>query len=252
MFDQKNLLKKLDKTTKDICVSKNSVFDFNEGDFAFIIIEGSVLAYNKKNLTQTFSTGDPIGFAEAIAARAKNLRFKILTDLKLKKFSGVDIRKNANSADVVSRTIIKYSLSRIFDFKTRSTSTIFEEIFLEKNFKSLRRSTHEEGGLIFRINDSANAMYFLEKGTVGLYSENNKKVAELKSGECFGEAALLHTRRRNYSAIAQTRTNLVVIERTLLKKELAKDPPVVCLSVILLLKRLELMNRMNWADDFKK
>ncbi|MBB44047.1 MAG: hypothetical protein CMM44_09825 [Rhodospirillaceae bacterium] len=252
MFNQKELLKKLDRTSQNISIRRDSNFDFNKDDAAFIIIEGSLLAYNEKNLTQTFSVGDPIGFAEVIAAREKNLRFKLLTDLKLKRFDGTDIRKNANAADVVSRTIIKYSISRIFDFKNRSTSTIFEDIFLEKNFKSLRRSTHEEDGLIFRINDTADSMYFLERGKVGLYSENNKKVAELKSGECFGEAALLHNRRRNYSAIAQTRTNLVVIERALLKKELTKDPPVVRLSVILLLKRLELTNKMNWADDFKK
>ena len=251
MFDTNRLLEELKVTTSSVIVQKDENFDFNKKDEAFIIELGSVLAYGERDLTQTFTVGDPIGFAEVIAARQRALRFKKLTDLKLRKFDGVDLRKKANTANVVSRTIIKYSLGRIFDLKRRGGNILFEEKFLDRNFQLLRRSTYDEGGIIFRIGQAAHSMYFLEKGSVSLFTENSKKIAELVSGECFGEAALINDRRRNYIAIANQRTSLIIIEQGILREELEKDPPVVRLAVILLLKRLELMNKLKWADNFK-
>ena len=43
--------------------------------------------------THTLEVNDPIGFAEAIAARPPKLKFKQVTDLTLRQFKSSDIRK---------------------------------------------------------------------------------------------------------------------------------------------------------------
>ena len=201
-------------------------------------------------MTQTFDTFDPIGFAEAIAGRQKNLKFRKISKLKLWKFDGTIIRQQANASNVVSKSIIKYSLGRIFELKKSRRNILFEEEYIDKNLKFLTRSTFEKHGILFRHNEEAHSMYFIEKGSVKLITKNDKILAKLNSGECFGEAALISNTKRNYSAITEQKSIFLVIDRITLKKELERDPPLVRITILALLKRLELMNKLRWADDF--
>ena len=95
------------------------------------------------------------------------------------------------------------------------------------------------------MGDEADVMYFIEKGGVGIVSGTGKQIAKLVTGDCFGEAALIKDRARNYSAIALRPTKLVLIERKLVKREMDREHAIVRLVVVLLLKRLELMNKLN-------
>ena len=88
-------------------------------------------------------------------------------------------------------------------------------------------------------------MFFIENGSVQIVSKSAKIIANLCGGECFGEGALLNNRPRNYTAIAQKESTLLVIEESIVDKELGRDSPLVRLSVLVLLKRLELMNKMR-------
>ena len=96
MYDIKNLLKGISGITDLINVGMDDEFDFNKKDEAFVIESGKLLAYDERNLTQTFDVYDPVGFAEAIAVRPKNLKFRKLSDLTLRKFDGTEIRAQAN------------------------------------------------------------------------------------------------------------------------------------------------------------
>ena len=250
MYDIKSLIQEITETTAVISIDKDDDFDFNKKDEAFIIESGKLLAYGEKNLTQTFDLYDPIGFAEAIAARPNNLKFRKISNLKLRKFDGANIRQQANASEVVSKSIIKYSLSRIFDMKSSRRNILFEEEYIDKNLKFLNRQVFEENCLLFRFHDKGDSMYFIEKGSVKLLTENKKVLAKLNSGECFGEAALISNKRRNCSAITEQKSTFLVIDRITLKKELERDPPLVRITIIALLKRLELMNKLRRADDF--
>ena len=88
-------------------------------------------------------------------------------------------------------------------------------------------------------------MYFIEKGGVEIVTGNGKPIARLIAGDCFGEAALIKERARNFSARAVRPTRLVLIEREVVKKELEREHALVRLAVILLLKRLDLTNKLN-------
>ena len=226
-------------------------FDFTSKDQVFLIESGSVLVYGEKDpktgvtATQTFGTHDPIGFAEAIASREVQLDFKALTDLTLVRFDGAKLRKQVNTANIFSKTIIKYSLARIFNIKRSTNNFAFEDDFINKKDKLFSRIKFAQDQIIFSAGSDSKKMFFIEKGSIQIVSKSAKIIANLNGGECFGEAALLNNRTRNYTAIAQKESTLLVIEESIVDRELSKDPPLVRLSVLVLLKRLELMNKMR-------
>jgi len=226
-------------------------FDFTSKDQVFLIESGSVLVYGEKDpktgvtATQTFGTHDPIGFAEAIASREVQLDFKALTDLTLVRFDGAKLRKQVNTANIFSKTIIKYSLARIFNIKRSTNNFAFEDDFINKKDKLFSRIKFAQDQIIFSAGSDSKKMFFIENGSVKIVSKSGKIIANLCGGECFGEAALLNNRPRNYTAIAQKESTLLVIEESIVDKELGRDPPLVRLSVLVLLKRLELMNKMR-------
>ena len=226
-------------------------FDFTSKDQVFLIESGSVLVYAEKHpktglrATQTFETHDPIGFAEAIASREVQLEFKPLTDLTLVRFDGAKLRKQVNTANIFSKTIIKYSLGRIFSIKRSTNNFAFEDDFINKKDKLFSRIKYSQDQIIFSAGSDSKKMFFIENGSVQIVAKSARIVANLSGGECFGEGALLNNRPRNYTAIAQKESTLLVIEESIVDKELGRDSPLVRLSVLVLLKRLELMNKMR-------
>ena len=88
-------------------------------------------------------------------------------------------------------------------------------------------------------------MFFIEKGEVSLLTENLKNLAKLQVTDCFGEASLISTRKRSVSAVATKRTTLLKLDATYVEKEIKSEHPLVQLTVIQLLKRVHLMNKMR-------
>lgn len=236
-------------------VGLNVDFEFEQKDKVFLISDGSVLAYGEKDpqtgikATQTFAKDDPIGFAEAIAGRGMQLQFRKLTDLSLRVFQAAELKKQVNESNIFSQTIIKYSLSRIFDQKRSAKYFSFEDEFIGKNYDFLKRIRVPREEDVFRLNEAATKMFFIEKGSIGIFSRGNRQIAELGVGECFGESAMLNDRTRRYTAVANKDSSLLLIEDDKVEKELARDTPLVRLSVVVLLKRLELMNRLRMVKE---
>jgi len=255
MFSIEKLIEELSDISTVIDVGLDDEFDFNKREEAFVIESGTLLSFgSKKSIagvrpTQTFGPYDPIGFAEAIAGRSRDISYKQLSDLKLHSFREPLLKSKVNSGNVFAQTIIKYSLGRIFDHKKSGGNILLEDEFIYDNYKVLGQFNIPKGEPIFNVGDKADVMYFIEKGGVGIFASSSRQIADLNSGDCFGEAALIKDRARNYSAVALKPTRLVLIERDIVKRELERDHPIVRLSVILLLKRLELMNKLNLVQE---
>ena len=255
MFSFDQLLDEVSEhcSLRDVAVDQD--FKFKQKEQIFLIDEGSLLAYGDKNpvtgikATQTFGQHDPIGFAEAITGRAMRLNFRKLTDLRLRVFQSKEVKKQVNSAKIFSQTIIKYSLSRIFDQKRANPNYSFEDEFIAKNHGFLKRVRIARDDDIFRIKEQATKMFFIEKGVVGIFSKNKKQIAELGWGECFGESAMLSDLERRYTAVANKDSTLLLIDQATVESEMALDTPLVRLVVLVLLKRLELMNRLRMVKD---
>ena len=129
---------------------------------------------------------------------------------------------------------------------------MFEEGFLYPNEKELRLREFEEGTWIFRSGFSNNKMYFLEKGRVQLLTQNNRELAILGMGACFGESTLIRGKKHNNSALAMENCLVRMIDDYILEREIEKETPLVQLTLFLVLRRLEFMNSLRLADNFSR
>lgn len=80
---------------------------------------------------------------------------------------------------------------------------------------ALKTLIFSEGDCIFRQNEMANGMYFIETGTVDIvYEECDLKriLNKLKTGDYFGELALVKKAPRSASAFASSQCKLAFLE----------------------------------------
>ena len=247
------LLVELQGNSEAITLAASDYFDFNAKDRAIVIEQGELLVVGQKDPKtgragrQIFKDEDPIGVAESIASRVSDYDFNINTDMRLRVFDGAILRSHVNAAGVFARTIVRYSLKRIFDDakKDAKASIIFEDEFIYKNYEDLRSVEFAAETQIFKAGAESDKMYFIEKGQVAINSEQNKHIATLGVGECFGEGALIGAASRNASAVTETDAELVVIEREMAERELQKEHPMTWLATLLLLKQVGLMNQFR-------
>jgi len=255
MLDFDTLLHQVKGQTKVLEVAADEQFDFSNKDYAYVIESGSLLVIGEKNSetgvspTHTLEVHDPVGFAEAIAARSPKLRFKQVTDLTVRQFNSADLRKFIERANVFSKTIIKYSIGRIFGQIRASSNLAFEEGFIDKNYDLLKTRRVARDEEVFKTGSIAKDMFFINKGLVQVVSKEMKVIAELGVGECFGESALFDVRPRTYGVVASKNTDLLVIDSEQVEIEVSKEPAIVRLAVLLLVKRLEVMNNLRMLQQ---
>jgi CRP-like cAMP-binding protein len=253
MVSIQDLIQRLEAYSQIVNIGANEYFDFKPQEQSILIEQGELLIIGPKDPKtgrsgrQTFKENDPIGFAESIAMAETNYESNVLSDLRLRIFDGAQIRNYANKAGVFSRTIIRYSIGRIFDGarKDSKASIVFEDEFIFKNYDELRKIEIAGGTEIFKAGADADKMYFVESGTVSVSTAQNKLIATLGAGECFGEAALLGEEVRNATVSAETDVNLVAIEKKLAEAELSNGHPMTQLATLMLLKQLGLMNQLK-------
>ena len=250
MLEIEKILEQIETKKNILEVGQGEVFKIPKSAGGLLISEGEMLAYSANKFTQTFRAMDPLNIAETVARKEALLEFKALVNTRLIEFSGDDLRKEVSLAGPVSASIIKYSLSRIFETRNKQNNYKFEDQFLNKNLKILNQVAFGVDDTIFNQGDFADSMFYIETGSVKLIATTGEELATLKSGECFGEAALINDNGRMCAAIANERTALFAINRDVLSKEISKDSFVSQLVVVSLLKRLDLMNKLRWASDF--
>ena len=75
----------------------------------------------------------------------------------------------------------------------------------------LRAQVAESGQVIVRAGEAAHSMYFIAAGEVEIAIKGKKEPLRLGAGQFFGEVAVLRRARRSATAMALTRTNLLVL-----------------------------------------
>ena len=253
MLSTKNLILNLNFQPRKISIKKEDFFDFNNKGKAYLLLSGEIISYGERDYTQLLKKNDPIGFAESILSK-KILKYKRLTDIILLEFNAKEIRDAVNNANIAVKAIIKYSLSRIFSVSKHSYKShyLFEEEFVQKNWKLLDTKTYSAEAIIFSHGNPANNMFFIEKGKVRLVSNENKLIKVLNAGESFGEIALIRGRKRINSAISVGETILMVIKSTMISKLIKNENSLVQLALISLAKKLEILNGIRSIDHYNK
>lgn len=85
----------------------------------------------------------------------------------------------------------------------------------------------EAGEVIFQEGDTADAMYSISVGDVGVYKkieDEQKEVNVLHAGDFFGEMALATNLPRNATIIAKTHVKTVVLSRKLFDEIFGVNP----------------------------
>ena len=101
MLSTKQLILNLNLHYKEIKVKKEQEFNFNDKNKAYVLLLGRIISYGERDYTQLLKKNDPIGFAEAILAKKKILKYKRLTDIILLEFDAKDIRETVNKSNIV-------------------------------------------------------------------------------------------------------------------------------------------------------
>jgi len=88
----------------------------------------------------------------------------------------------------------------------------------------LRAQVVEAGEVVVRAGDPAHSMYFIATGEVEVALK--KERLRLGVGQFFGEVAVLRRARRSATAVATTRTNLLVLDAQHLRALMQRDPRI--------------------------
>jgi CRP-like cAMP-binding protein len=82
---------------------------------------------------------------------------------------------------------------------------------------------YREGQVVVKAGDPGKAFYVIVNGRVRV-GKGNRTEAELRSGDFFGELALLDGEARTRNVVALTPLEVIRIERTVFRKLLRKEP----------------------------
>ena len=76
-------------------------------------------------------------------------------------------------------------------------------------------------------------------------SRENKLIANLGAGSCFGASSFFDVGLYTHQVIENSKTNLLTTDREQVEIEIKHEPPLIRFLVPLLIKRLEVMNALR-------
>ncbi len=243
MLELETILSKLDSSDFwELFIKSDEDFDFNSRNNCYLVKEGEMLAYGERNFTHKLRVDDPIRIAESIYGKSNILGYRRLSDVSLIAFDAKKMRDEVNSSRAMTKSIIKYSLNRIFNIGSTKVPYYFEDDFLYKFADKMRRIEIDAGSILFGHGATATKMYFVEKGLIRLSQESGNEIALIGKTECFGESAVLQASSRSLTAEVVEDAKLRVIDAELIETELQKETGLVQIAIFGVLRRLEFMN----------
>lgn len=106
---------------------------------------------------------------------------------------------------------------------------LFNELELELLLaiaEKLHEDDYDADEKIFGFGQVANRLYFIVRGTVKIFDEKSRLLAELNNDQYFGDESLFNERARAYSAICKTDTLLLSLSRSHLLSIISECPSV--------------------------
>ncbi len=117
----------------------------------------------------------------------------------------------------------------IFSFLGRAETAAVEQLFVE--------STHQKGDVICRQGDEGETFHVILDGELDVLS-GEKVVTILKSGDFFGEMALLQGGKRTATVVANRRVRLMTLDRVSFNSLFMKNPKALEYFTRVLCRRL--------------
>ncbi len=108
-------------------------------------------------------------------------------------------------------------------------SRLFSNLDLEMLLaiaEKLHEDDYDKDEKVFLPGQVANRIYLIASGTVGIYDEARKQLAELGPGDYFGDESLFNDQSRSYVAICKSDTLFLTLSRSHLLSIISECPSV--------------------------
>ena len=233
IFKSKATLKILNEMGREIEIGKLNDSMISKGtplNACYCILEGRVRYFDALTNEYLLGEGSLIGAAEVLAPNKIHFDYRTEGYVKVAIIDFSIIKSAIDKLRPLTRGIIKYTHDRVMGQKERSSHHLVDDQFINQ----LDRYNHfniKEGEVLFDAGDKSETFFYISDGSMNVVDENGKVLANLTSGQSFGEIAALTGMPRTAKLVAKTETDLFEVRSSDVARELSFEPPVIKLIV---------------------
>lgn len=244
IIKSKETLKILNEMGREIEIGKLNDSMISKGtalNACYCILEGRVRYYDSFTNEYLLGEGSMIGAAEVLAPNKIHFDYRTEGYVKVAIIDFGIIKSAIDNLRPLTRGIIKYTHDRIMGQRERSSHHLVDDRFINQ----LDRYNHfniKEGEILFDIGDKSDTFFYISEGSMNVVDETGKVLANLTSGQSFGEIAALTGMPRTARLVAKTDTDLFEVRSKDVSRELSFEPPVIKLIVRGIINQLLINN----------
>ena len=244
IIKSKETLKILNEMGREIEIGKLNDSMISKGtplNACYCILEGRVRYYDSFTNEYLLGEGSMIGAAEVLAPNKIHFDYRTEGYVKVAIIDFGIIKSAIDNLRPLTRGIIKYTHDRIMGQKERSSHHLVDDQFINQ----LDRYNHfniKEGEILFDVGDKSDTFFYISEGSMNVVDETGKVIANLTSGQSFGEIAALTGMPRTARLVAKTDTDLFEVRSKDVSRELSFEPPVIKLIVRGIINQLIINN----------
>ena len=244
IIKSKETLKILNEMGREIEIGKLNDSMISKGtplNACYCILEGRVRYYDSFTNEYLLGEGSMIGAAEVLAPNKIHFDYRTEGYVKVAIIDFGIIKSAIDNLRPLTRGIIKYTHDRIMGQKKRSSHHLVDDQFINQ----LDRYNHfniKEGEILFDVGDKSDNFFYISEGSMNVVDETGKVLANLTSGQSFGEIAALTGMPRTARLVAKTDTDLFEFRSKDVSRELSFEPPVIKLIVRGIINQLIINN----------
>ena len=244
IIKSKETLKILNEMGREIEIGKLNDSMISKGtplNACYCILEGRVRYYDSFTNEYLLGEGSMIGAAEVLAPNKIHFDYRTEGYVKVAIIDFGIIKSAIDNLRPLTRGIIKYTHDRIMGQKERSSHHLVDDQFINQ----LDRYNHfniKEGEILFDVGDKSDTFFYISEGSMNVVDDTGKVVANLTSGQSFGEIAALTGMPRTARLVAKTDTDLFEFRSKDVSRELSFEPPVIKLIVRGIINQLIINN----------
>ena len=244
IIKSKETLKILNEMGREIEIGKLNDSMISKGtplNACYCILEGRVRYYDSFTNEYLLGEGSMIGAAEVLAPNKIHFDYRTEGYVKVAIIDFGIIKSAIDNLRPLTRGIIKYTHDRIMGQKERSSHHLVDDQFINQ----LDRYNHfniKEGEILFDVGDKSDTFFYISEGSMNVVDETGKVLANLTSGQSFGEIAALTGMPRTARLVAKTDTDLFEVRSKDVSRELSFEPPVIKLIIRGIINQLIINN----------
>ncbi|KAG0676521.1 hypothetical protein C6P41_001320 [Kluyveromyces marxianus] len=193
---------------KSVAKGEEIIKQGDEGDYFYIVEDGTVEFYVNNQKVNTSSSGSSFGELALMYNSPRAATVIAATDCVLWALDRLTFRRILLGGSFKKRILYDDLLKNIPILKSLSTYD------RAKLADALDTEYYEAGDVIIKEGDTGENFYFIEYGEAEVSKENQGVITKLGKGDYFGEVALLNDLPRQATVTATTRTKVATLGKS--------------------------------------